>query len=347
MENSVTLVIWIAIIVCITQSASFSGLNLACFSISKLSLEIEVKKGNPKAIKLRDLRKDANFLLATILWGNVAVNVLLALLSNSVLTGAMAFLFSTVVITFAGEILPQGYFSRHALQMSALLAPMLRFYQFILYPVAKPSALFLDAWLGAEAIKYFKEDDVRKLLQLHADAPDTDIDRVEGRGALNFLALDDIPAAAEGEEINPDSILTLDFMDNKPVFPEIRSSSSDTFLRTIQKPNKKWIIIIDSEGHPQIALNADKFLREALFNKKRLIPLRYCHRPIIIRDGQTRLGDIITRLKVNPEYSGDDVIDDDLILVWCDEIKRVITGSDILGRLLRGIVQNKEIFGIK
>ena len=32
----------------------------------------------------------------------------------------------------------------------------------------------------------------------------------------------------------------------------------------------------------------------------------------------------------------DDVIDDDLILIWTDE-KRVITGADILGRLLRGI----------
>jgi hypothetical protein len=32
----------------------------------------------------------------------------------------------------------------------------------------------------------------------------------------------------------------------------------------------------------------------------------------------------------------DDVIDNDLILVWADE-KRVITGADLLGRLLRGI----------
>jgi hypothetical protein len=31
----------------------------------------------------------------------------------------------------------------------------------------------------------------------------------------------------------------------------------------------------------------------------------------------------------------DDVIDHDLILLWSDE-KRVITGADILGRLMRG-----------
>ena len=42
-------------------------------------------------------------------------------------------------------------------------------------------------------------------------------------------------------------------------------------------------------------------------------------------------------MRVRPETAEDDVIDHDVILVWSDE-KRVITGADILGRLLRGIV---------
>jgi citrate lyase synthetase len=45
---------------------------------------------------------------------------------------------------------------------------------------------------------------------------------------------------------------------------------------------------------------------------------------------------VIARLRVQTDSEADDVIDDDLILIWSDE-KRVITGSDILGRLLRGI----------
>ena len=60
------------------------------------------------------LRANSNFTLATILWGNVATNVLLTLLSESVLAGVGAFVFSTVVITFLGEIIPQAYFSRNA-----------------------------------------------------------------------------------------------------------------------------------------------------------------------------------------------------------------------------------------
>ena len=41
-------------------------------------------------------------------------------------------------------------------------------------------------------------------------------------------------------------------------------------------------------------------------------------------------------LKVVQEHPDDDVIDNDLILVWGSQ-KSMITGSDLLGRLLRGI----------
>ena len=54
-------------------------------------------------------------MLTTTLWGNVGANVLLALLSNSVMAGTAAFLFSTVVITLVGEIIPQAYFYRNAM----------------------------------------------------------------------------------------------------------------------------------------------------------------------------------------------------------------------------------------
>jgi hypothetical protein len=49
------------------------------------------------------------------------------------------------------------------------------------------------------------------------------------------------------------------------------------------------------------------------------------------------LGSVIGRMKVKAEHPEDDVIDNDLILVWGDQ-KRIITGADLLGRLLRGIV---------
>ncbi len=318
----------------------FSGLNLAFFSISKLKLEIESKNNNNDAIKIAKLREDSNFLLTTILWGNVSINVLLTLLSNSVMAGALSFVFSTFVITFLGEIIPQAYFSRHAMRTASVLSPVLRFYQRLLYPVAKPSAVILDKWLGQEGIQFFREKDFRELLMIHVDATESDIDKVEGKGALNFLAIDDLSIGEEGEIIAEDSIVEMDFINNKPVFPKIEHSCEDPFLKRIHHSQKKWTVLTDREGVPKLALDADGFLTSALFEKTDIKPLEFCHRPIIIHDSNTLLGDAILQLKVKPEKSGDDVIDKDVILFWSDQ-KRVITGSDILGRLLRGIVLNK------
>jgi metal transporter CNNM len=50
MEND--LLIWTGIAFCIAQSAFFSGLNLAVFSVSRLRLEIEAADGNRNAVKL-------------------------------------------------------------------------------------------------------------------------------------------------------------------------------------------------------------------------------------------------------------------------------------------------------
>jgi metal transporter CNNM len=342
-----TILVWIGIAACISQSAMLSGSNLAFFTVSKLRLELEVSKNNHYAERVLQLREDANFLLVTILWGNVSVNVLLALLSGSVLSGIMAFFFSTVIITLIGEIVPQAYFSRNSLRVGHFLAPVIRVYQLILYPVAKPTAVLLDMWLGPEAIRYYDEKDLRDIITMHAQAAETEIDRVEGIGALNFLAIDDLPVSLEGERIDPDSVITLSFIRGMPVFPDISASGEDEFLRRIDLPRKKWIIITDLNGEPRMTINSDRFIREAIFRSETFNPHYYCHRPIIVRNGQERLGEIIPHLKVHPERSDDDVIDEDIILLWENEERRIITGSDILGRLLRGIVRNEAYYGGK
>lgn len=286
-----TVLTWAGILLCISQSAMLSGLNLGLFSISKLELEIEARKNDRRARRVLSLRDDANFLLVTVLWGNVAVNVLLALLSGSVLTGLGAFLFSTVIITVFGEIVPQAYFSRHALRVGSLLAPVLRFYQIVLFPIAKPTALILDRWLGSEAIRYFKERDIRELIRLHMESSESEIARVEGQGALNFLALDDLPLAAEGEPIDPESVVTLSFENGKPVFPEIEPAASDDFLKGIHASGKKWVVILDDKGNPRLVINSDEFIRDALFGTGRFNPSGHLHPP---RSSNARAGPLYT-----------------------------------------------------
>jgi hypothetical protein len=331
------LLIWSGIGVCLVHSGVFSGLNLALLGVSRLQLEAEEKTGNPYASRVLELRRDSNFLLTTVLWGNVAVNCLLTLLSDSVLTGVAAFFFSTFGITLFGEIAPQAYFSRNALRVGAALAPVVRFYQFLLFPIAKPTALFLDWWLGPEATPYFRERDFREIIRLHAQAEETDLDFVESLGALNFLALDDLAVVEEGEPVDQRSVIQLPPKAGGEL-PSFTPSTSDPFLKLVQPSGRKWVILTDQRNEPRLVLDSDGFLRAALFGASELHT--YCHRPIVVRDPQLRLGDVIRRFRVQPRDVHDDVIDDDLILLWSEE-KRVITGADLLGRLLRGIARRE------
>lgn len=277
------------------------------FSITRLRLEVEAETEGRSAQKVLRLRWDSNFMLTTVLWGNVGVNVLLTLLSNSVLAGVSAFFFSTFVITFLGEIMPQAYFTRHALKMASLLLPLFKTYQMILYPVAKPTSKLLDWWIGKEGIQYFREQNLRELIRKHIEAGEADIDRLEGLGAMNFLAIDDMLVSREGESVDPQSVINLPLSKGFPVFPAFERIPSDPFLKKIQLSGKKWIIITDEEKEePRLVLDSDGFLRAALFDSDHFQPYAYCHRPIIVKDISIPLGNVISKLRVRPETTEDD-----------------------------------------
>lgn len=329
--------VWIGILICLAHSAMFSGLNLAFFSISRLRLEAEAGAGHKASAKILEMRRDSNFLLTTILWGNVGINVLLTLLSNSALAGVTAFIFSTVVITFFGEIIPQAYFSRKALRMASLLSPVLRFYQYLLYPVAKPSAWMLDKWLGKEAITFMHEKQLVGVIEKHIEDESAEIDFIEGRGALNFLEIDDVPIAEEGEAIDPASVIVLECKVDLPVIPELGDPDGDLFIQRVNTSGRKWVILTDPDDNPQLVLDADSYLRAVLADSGTVDAYEHCHRPIVIKDPERPLGFVILDLRSGMTESNDAAISKDVVLLWTEKIRRVVTGADLLGRLFRGI----------
>ncbi len=330
------LITWIGIVFLIMQSGMFSGLNLAMFGLSALRLQAMADTGNAKAQALFELRRDSNFLLTTILWGNVATNVLLALLADSVMAGLLGFLFSTVVITICGEIMPQAYFSRHALRVASLLTPVLRLYQILLYPVAKPTAWLLDQWLGKESVDYVPEEELMELLRHHIHAPESDVGHVEGHGAINFLSLDDLLVTEEGEPIDPRSIIALPLKNGRPVFPAYSPTPQDSFIRSVQSSGKRWIILTGPDSRPVLTLDSASFLSEALFTTHPVDPMKHCHRPLIFTKRTTPLSKAIAQFETAP---GDDNIRQDVILIWGGKHRRIITGSDLFGYLMRGIAR--------
>ncbi len=333
----------IGIVFCLAHSALFSGLNLGFFGVSRLRLVVQAETGDADAQRILSLRRDAHLLLATLLWGNVASNVLLALLADSLMSGIGAFFFSTIGITFFGEIIPQAYLSKNALKASVVLVPIVKFYQIILLPITKPTALLLDKWLGKEKISYFQEDEITVLLERHAQSKLTDLAKLETLGAVNFLKIDDVKVEEEGEVINPKSIITLPVSEKGlPLFPNFDKESDDLFLQKIHASQEKWVIIVDEGEKPVLVLNADQFLRDVMYGKEVKSVYTYCHRPIIISEAGTKLGDVMLNFKVRAEHAEDDVVDNDIVLYWSQQ-KRIITGADILGRLLRGIVKRDQI----
>ena len=327
-----TIFIWFGIFLCLIHSAMFSGLNLACFYVSRVQLEIESSNNNNDAIKVLGLRKDSNFLLTTILWGNVGVNTLLALLSGSVLGGIAAFLFSTVFITVFAEIIPQAYFSRNALRVASMLSPILKFYQMVLYPVAKPTALFLDWWLGSEGIHFVREEILKQYIEKSMADSDSEIGSFEGKGAVNFLALDSRLISQGGNKVVPNSIINLPLaIDGSLDIPKYTQSPEDIFLQQVKASGKKWVILTDPDGTPHLLLNTDRFLR-AVFSQENIDHNDYCVKPIMTNDPNITIEQTLMNANITDTDSGEKGI----ILFWGDE-KRIITNADILRNLFHGL----------
>jgi hypothetical protein len=331
-----SIIVWLGIFVCLSQSAILSGLDLACFAVSRVQLEIGSSESNPDAIKVLELRKDSNFLLATILWGNMGSNTLLALLSGSVLGGVAAFLFSTIFLTVFAEIIPQAYFSRNALRIAAVLSPIVKVYQFVLYPVAKPSAKVLDLWLGSEGVHYLREKMLRQYILKNMEAEESDINPFEGRGAVNFLALDSRRVGEEGQPVEPSSVVSLPVVNGHLDIPRQGSSRWTEFLQQVQRSSKKWVILADTQGEPRALLNAQAFLG-ALYFAKDLDPGSYCVRPIVTHDPRLTLEEIFSSANLADEDSPEKGI----ILLWGTTEKRIIAHADVLKRLFEGVFASK------
>ncbi|MFC2081251.1 Mg2+ and Co2+ transporter CorB, partial [Bacteroidota bacterium] len=134
-----------------------------------------------------------------------------------------------------------------------------------------------------------------------------------------------------------ESIISLTTSKDKIVFPPYDAIPRDTFIQKINSSGKKWVIFTDENNEPKLALDTDGFIRSELFCNKCAGIEKFCHTPFVIRDEKANLGEIILGMKHESELHSDTPIDKDIVLLWTDNTKRIITGSDIYGRLLKGI----------
>lgn len=329
--------IWLGIGFCALKAATFSGLNLAYFSVPVLRLKILAKQQDPQAIKVLKLRSQPNFLLSTILWGNVSYNVLLALLANSVMAGLTSFFFSTIVLTLIGEILPQATFSRKALKFGSFFAPMIRFYQIILYPIAKPTALALNYFLGKESPAYYSEKDLIALIEEHLISKmPMDISVVEGRGAIEFLKLDDRLIKDVGTYITAQQALKCDFRQGRLLRINFKSNATDPFLQKLLNCRCEWMVLLDESGQPKLALDVNRFIKAVFAQDKKVKVRDFCVEPIVVVEPDVKVSAVLKHFVKKTKLNITDTNTDGAVVVyWHKKTRKILTSDDLMSLILK------------
>jgi len=169
-------------------SGLFSGLNLGLMSLDLSELEILKKIGTTKeksyAEKIYPLRKRGNFLLCTILLGNVLVNSTSTLILGDLLSGIYAAFGSTILIVLFGEIIPQAACSKHGLAVGANTRHIMYFFMILTSPVSFPLSKMLDFVLGKEIAATYNREKLRELMRNVKDLDKKELKMIDG--ALDF-----------------------------------------------------------------------------------------------------------------------------------------------------------------
>ena len=182
----------IFIIILMMLSGLFSGLNLGLMALDPTTLKIITESGSKRqriyAKLIYRVRRHGNYLLCTLLLGNVLVNSTLTILLDEVLpSGIYAVVASTLAIVIFGEIIPQAICSRHGLVVGAWTIPLTIIFMVVTFPLSMPLSLILNFVLGKEIGSVYNRDQLLKLLHVTKEHHDLENDEVDViSGVLNY-----------------------------------------------------------------------------------------------------------------------------------------------------------------
>lgn len=356
---------WIYWILLLLGYSICSGANVAYFSFSIRELKKAVERGSGapphsfdakrarQAIRLLKHLDDPNWTLAAILLTNVAFGVQLSQLSDGLFTGLMAVVMPIISITVFGEFFAQATFLRYAGAICDFFSPIIWMLKWVTGPFSYPLARAVDALYGREAIRRLNEQDLLSDLRLELSEIDTEeqaphaeiLDRRELTTLMNAALADDEPAREIGQVLDPRTVIPMKFEHGRPVFPRDMAEFIRTQLEHVAHP---WFVITDADSaEPMLFLDADGFVRDYAACQlegrvEDFSPDDHTFRVRVYPDKNTKLGQVISDFQVHEEHPGDDVIDIDVALIWTRDGRWIVTGSDILGRFLRGVSRRRH-----
>jgi len=181
--------IFIFVVVLVAMSAICSGLNISLMALRPADLKRKATLGDLNAKKVLGLRTNSHLSLASILLTNVAVISTTSILLEHEFNGLIAGVASTLLIVIFGEILPQAFFLKNALKITAFFSPVLKGMIIITYPIAKPLQLLLDKLFGHDESRLHSRQELGLIISEHSGHKDSELDEDEVeiiRGALKL-----------------------------------------------------------------------------------------------------------------------------------------------------------------
>ncbi|KAE8590478.1 hypothetical protein XENTR_v10018079 [Xenopus tropicalis] len=191
-------VIFIAMLLCL--SGMFSGLNLGLMALDPMELRIVQNCGTEReknyAKRIEPVRRQGNYLLCSLLLGNVLVNTTLTILLDDIAgSGLVAVVVSTIGIVIFGEIVPQAICSRHGLAVGANTIFLTKFFMMMTFPASYPVSKLLDCVLGQEIGTVYNREKLLEMLRVtdpYNDLVKEELNIIQGALELRTKTVEDV-----------------------------------------------------------------------------------------------------------------------------------------------------------
>uniref|UniRef100_H0ZY04 Metal transporter n=1 Tax=Taeniopygia guttata TaxID=59729 RepID=H0ZY04_TAEGU len=246
-EKKSLLPLWLQVILIaglLVLSGMFSGLNLGLMALDPMELRIVQNCGTEKekryARRIEPIRRKGNYLLCSLLLGNVLVNTTLTILLDDLIgSGIGAVVASTIGIVIFGEIVPQALCSRHGLAVGANTIVVTKFFMLVTFPLSYPISKLLDCVLGQEIGTVYNREKLVEMLKVtepYNDLVREELNMIQGALELRTKTVEDVMTPLQNcFMINSDAILDFNTMSEImesgytriPVYEDERSNIMD------------------------------------------------------------------------------------------------------------------------
>ncbi|ORX44594.1 DUF21-domain-containing protein [Hesseltinella vesiculosa] len=194
----------------------FAGLTLGLMGLDETNLQVlletgtDSEKANAKKV-MSLLNRGRHWVLVTLLLSNVVVNETLPIILHDVTGGGwQAVVLSTALIVIFGEVIPQSICVRYGLSIGAKTADMVLIFMYIMAPLAYPTAMLLDYFLGESHGTVYKKAGLKTLVSLHQSVNPSDVDALTTDEVTIISAVLDLRSKPVSAIMTPiDDVFTL------------------------------------------------------------------------------------------------------------------------------------------